>query len=176
VSPGGCIQIPVLPCWIHMGAMDADDLSIWPRRSKTSAICIWSPWSSDIVALCLSLATASWAGQYCRMVSSAGVTTLADARSARLANLRYSGQLKRESFHRGWSGNCLRKMTESCSRITLSSRSRRRNPVPARSSRTTSLSSRSGWKDSIRLSHTSTSGHILEQRASSGSSWARGTK
>ena len=168
--------MPVLPCWIHMGAKAAADLSICPMRSQSSSTRVWTPTSPDIMASCRSLATASWTGQYCRMVSSAGVTALAAECSARLANIRYSGQLKRESFHSGWSGNCLRKIMESCSRITLSSRSRRRNPVPARSSRTTSLSSLSGWKDSIRLSHRSTSGHILEQRASSGSSWARGRK
>ena len=37
---GGCmdsvgpIQMPVFPCWIYIGANDADDLSILLRRSK----------------------------------------------------------------------------------------------------------------------------------------------
>jgi hypothetical protein len=132
----------VVPCWIHMGAgaNDADDRSIWSRRSKTVPMCVRSALSSKKVASCLSFATASWAGQYFCMVSSAGVTTLASERSTRFANRKYSSQLNKESFHRGWSGNCLRRITESCTRMIRSSQRRRRNPEPARSSRTTSLS------------------------------------
>src|SRR6266480_3466352 len=141
----GPIQTPMPTCWTDIGCTEAAvDLSIWPTRSVSSSIRDSTRSRLDITPACLSLATASWAGKICCMVSSAGVTTLANESSIRAANFRYSGQLKRESFHSGWSGNCLRKMTESCSRITLSTRSRRRNPVPARSCRTTSLSSRSG--------------------------------
>jgi len=65
--------------------------------------------------------------------------------STRAANRRYSSQLNRGSAQRGWSGNCWRRTTESCSRMTRSVRKSRINPEPARSSRTTSSSARSGW-------------------------------
>jgi len=134
------------------GRLDADDLSILSRRSeidrtvsefaRTISVAFLI---SKIAASCLNLATASWVGQYFCIVSSSGVTTLTRELSISAANRRYSSQLNRGSAQRGWSGNYWRRTTESCSGMTRSVRKRRRNPEPARSSRTTSLSVRSGW-------------------------------
>jgi hypothetical protein len=73
----GPIRIPVFPCWIHIGAKEADDRSALSKRSSISCTSDWTLLISEITASCHSLATASWAGQYCCMISSSGVTTLA---------------------------------------------------------------------------------------------------
>ena len=91
----GPIQIPVWPCWIHIGAIgddvDADvnaddDLSASSRRSRINRIFDQTLRISEVTALCRSLATASWAGQNCCIFSSSGVTTLVSESSTYMAN------------------------------------------------------------------------------------------
>ena len=108
-------QNAVVPCWTNTGAggvgggaTDAGDLSILSRRSRivrtlseTVRTLAETEFIAEIAASCLSLATASWAGQNFCIVSSSGVTTLTSELSTRAANRRYASQLNRGSVQRG---------------------------------------------------------------------------